>query len=289
MKRAYFLMHAAILLWGFSGIFGKAIALNEGMLVWYRMFLSAGSLWLYIIWKGISLKVSKAVLIHYTLTGMLVTFHWLAFFGAIKVSNVSVVLACFSSITLFTALFEPLIYRKRHHPSELLLAGGVFAGIYLIFSFHGNYYLGILLSVISAILGSLFTIINRKLMENQDASTATFYELLAGFIFLTLVLPIYLKFSGNTFQFPSVLDSLWLILLSVLCTTVAFTISMEALKKVSAFTMNLSVNLEPVYSIILAILIFNEGKELNTGFYIGTMLILLTVMIHTLMVFRKRE
>lgn len=289
MRKAYFLMHAAILLWGFTGIFGKLIQMNEGMIVWYRMIISAVSLAMYMLWKKKSFKVTSKTIFIISLTGIVVALHWITFYGAIKASNVSVTLACFSSIALFTAIMEPMIFRTRHHPSEILLGAGVIAGIYLIFSFQTGYALGILLSLISAALGSLFTIINRRLMQHYHAELVTFYELSAGFLFLTLILPAYFHFTGNTFIIPDLLDTLWLLLLSVLCTTVAFTISLEALKKINAFTMNLSVNLEPLYSIILAIIIFNEGKELNSGFYAGAALIVGTVVLHTLMVFTKKR
>lgn len=289
MRKAYFLMHAAILLWGFTGIFGKLIQMNEGMIVWYRMIISAVSLALYMLWKKQSFRVSNKTLFIISLTGVIVALHWITFYGAIKASNVSVTLACFSSIALFTAILEPMIFRTRHHSSEILLGVGVIAGIYLIFSFQNGYALGILLSLISAALGSLFTIINRRLMQNYSAGVVTFYELSAGFLFMTLILPVYFYFTGNTFMIPDRMDTLWLLLLSVLCTTVAFTISLEALKKINAFTMNLSVNLEPLYSIILAIIIFDEGKELNAGFYAGAALIVGTVVLHTWMVFRKNR
>lgn len=289
MKKAYFLMHTAILLWGFTGIFGKLIQMNEGMIVWYRMIISAFSLGLFMLWKKQSFRVPYRALSVITITGIIVALHWITFYGAIKASNVSVTLACFSSIALFTAILEPIIFKTRHHSSEILLGIGVIAGIYLIFSFQTGYAWGIVLSLISAALGSLFTIVNRRLMQGYSATLVTFYELSAGFIFLSLMLPVYFHFSGNSFMYPDFLDTVWLLLLSVLCTTVAFTISLEALKKINAFTMNLSVNLEPLYSIILAILIFEEGKELNAGFYAGASLIVLTVVVHTWMVFRSKK
>ncbi len=289
MRQAYVLMHTAILLWGFTGILGKAIQMSEGMIVWYRMLISASSLALYMMWKKQNFIINGTGLFLFTSTGICVALHWLTFYGAIKVSNVSVTLACFSSIAFFTALLEPLLLKSRHHFSEIILGLGVIAGIYLIFSFQKIYATGILLALLSALLGSLFTIANRKLMQHYPAVTVTFYELSTGFMFLTLCLPVYFYFTNSAFSIPGKMDFLWLLLLGVLCTTVAFTISLEALKKVSAFTMNLSVNLEPIYSIILALLIFQEGRELKTGFYAGTLLIIGTVILHTYLVFRYRR
>jgi drug/metabolite transporter (DMT)-like permease len=282
-------MHTAILLWGFTGILGKAIQMSEGMIVWYRMLISAFSLGLYMMWKKQNFITDRKSLFFFASTGMVVALHWLTFYGAIKASNVSVTLACFSSIAFFTALLEPLVLRSRHHFSEIILGLGVVAGIYLIFSFQKLYATGILMALLSALLGSLFTIANRKLMQHYPAVTVTFYELSTGFLFLTLCLPVYFYYTDSSFSIPGTMDFLWLLLLGVLCTTVAFTISLEALKKVSAFTMNLSVNLEPLYSILLALLIFQEGRELKAGFYAGTVLIIGTVVLHTYLVFRHRR
>lgn len=289
MRKAYFLLHSAILLWGFSGIFGKLIQMNEGMIVWYRMIISAASLAVFMLMKRQSFRIQPKALVMVSLIGVIVCLHWLTFYGAIKASNVSVTLACFSSIALFTAILEPLIFKTRHHPSEMFLGIGVIAGIWMIFSFQSGYVTGIILSLISAVLGSLFTIFNRRLMLNYSAGMITFYELASGFLFLTIALPAYFRLTGTRFMIPDLQDTVWLLFLSVLCTTVAFTISLEALKTINAFTMNLSVNLEPLYSIVLAIIIFDEGRELNAGFFTGASLIVITVLFHTWLAFRNKR
>ncbi len=281
MKRAYYLMHLAILLWGFTGIFGKAISMNEGMIVWYRMVLSAAALWIYISWKKKSWILFRRDIPKILLISLAICLHWLTFYGAIKASNVSVALACLSSITLFTSVLEPIFDKSKHHLSELFLGAGVMAGIYFIFQFQQLFFTGIVLAVVSALLASVFTILNKKMMIRYPAETITFFELGIGFIILTFLLPVYFMITNQTFQFPDSLDWIYLLLLSVFCTTIAFTISMEALKKVKAFTMNLSVNLEPVYSIVLAIIIFKEHRFLNSGFYLGAAIIISSVMIHT--------
>ena len=180
-----------------------------------------------------------------------------------------------------------IFFRVRHHASELLLGAGVIGGIYIIFSVEQAYITGIVLSVISALLASVFTIMNKKLVMEDDHEKVTFYELATGFIFLTVLLPFYLDLTGGSFDIPSITDTVYLLLLSVICTTFAFTISMESLKTIKAFTMNLSVNLEPVYSIVLAMLIFHEQKFLDTGFFVGTLIIIGTVVIHSLLTMRK--
>jgi drug/metabolite transporter (DMT)-like permease len=289
MKKAYLQMHLAILLWGFTGIFGKAINMNEGMIVWYRMLISSLGLLCILLFNKKSILLSKKAILKISMVGIIVCLHWITFYAAIKISNVSITLSCFSSITLFTAVLEPLFAKKKPHASELFLGIGVMAGIYIIFSFQEFYLTGIVIALISAFLGSIFTVINKKLVGEYEPETVTFYELTSGFLFLSIILPFYLDATKQNFSVPSAIDTFYLLLLSLICTTLAFTISLNALKKINAFTMNLSVNLEPVYSIILAILIFKENKTLNTGFFIGTFIILSAVVIHSYFVFKQRK
>ncbi len=287
MKRAYLLMHLAIFLWGFTGIFGKAIAMNEGMIVWYRMCISAAALLVYMRWRGKALRTSPRMLWRMCAIGAIVAVHWLTFYASIKASNVSVALACFSSIALFTSVLEPFFFRVRHHFSELMLGIGVIGGLYLIFAFQQAHIYGMALALFSALLASIFTILNKKMVAGEQHEKVTFYELASGFVFLTLLLPLYYRFAGGTFEVPGGQDLLYLVLLSVICTTFAFTISMEALKKVKAFTMNLSVNLEPIYSIILAMIFFNEQRFLTAGFFWGAVVIIGSVAVHGLYTARK--
>jgi drug/metabolite transporter (DMT)-like permease len=289
VKKAYLQMHLAILLWGFTGIFGKAINMNEGMIVWYRMLISSVSLLIIVLLNKRRVSLAKKDILKISGVGIIVCLHWISFYGAIKISNVSITLSCFSSITLFTAILEPLFAKKKPHLSELLLGAGVMTGIYIIFAFQEFYFWGIVVSLLSAFLGSVFTVVNKKLVAVYEPRTVTFYELAAGFLFLSAVLPFYLKITRQDFSIPSFMDSIYLLLLSLVCTTFAFTISLQALKKINAFTMNLSVNLEPIYSIILAIIIFKENKNLNAGFFIGTSIILSAVLIHSFFAFKKKK
>lgn len=275
-------MHIAILLWGFTGILGKAINMGFEHIVWYRMLFSSMSLLLILlINKQFKLLPWKALL-KISLVGVIVTIHWILFYAAIKFSNVSITLSCFSSVTLFTAIMEPLINRKRIDKIELFFALLIMIGIYTIFAFQKIYVLGIALALLSAFFGSIFTIYNKRFLDHYDAGVITFYELFTGFVFLSLLLPFYLNYTNMPFELPLGNNLIYLLLLSIVCTTVAFTISLIALKTLSAFIMNLSVNLEPVYSIVLAIVIFNEDKFLNTGFYFGTAIIITAVLLHGL-------
>lgn len=282
-------MHISILLWGFTGIFGKAIGMNAIMIVWYRMIISAVALIPFMIKHKQFILPDRKRLASIIITGFVVCLHWLTFYASIKASNVSIALSCFASVSLFSALLEPLFYRKKIDKQNIILALFVLVGIYIIFAFQQLYAMGIILALISALLGALFTILNKIFVNNDEPAPVTFIELISGFVFLSVLLPLILPAFNLSFQIPSKIDWVWLLLLSVVCTSVAFTLSLEALKKVSAFTMNLSVNLEPLYSIVLAIILFKENELLNNGFYIGAVIVISSVFIHSLMQYRVRD
>jgi drug/metabolite transporter (DMT)-like permease len=287
-RKAYLQMHFAIFLWGFTGILGKAIMLSEGVIVWYRLLLTCISLFIFFGLSKKLIPLQGKELIRIAGVGVLVTIHWILFYAAIKVSNVSITLSCLATTALWTALLEPLIYRnKKLNPTELLFSLFVIIGIYLIFHFQQLYTWGIIIALGSAVIGAVFTIFNKNLLNNYSTETVVIYELVAGFLFMSLLMPFYLQLFPGSDLIPTSVDWIYLLILSVVCTALAFTISLHALKEVSAFTMNLSVNLEPVYSIVLAILIFNENEVLNLGFYGGTAIILISVFAHSLLSYRK--
>jgi len=289
MRKAYFQMHIAIVLWGFTAILGKAISLDEGLLVWYRMLFSAIATTGYLIYiKKFKILPFKQIL-HLAGIGLVVTLHWITFYGAIKASNVSIAISCFSSVALFTSLLDPLMNKRLPKWSEILLGMAVIIGISIIFSVQQLFLKGIVLSLISAFLAALFTVLNKRISGKYEPGLITLYELGMGCLILTLLLPSWFSINQSGFSFPNNKDLLLLILLSVFCTTFAFTLSLYALKKLDAFTMNLSVNLEPLYSIILAIIIFHEDEMLNQGFYIGSAIILVSVAIHGILIIRKRK
>lgn len=282
-------MHVAILLWGFTAILGKLISMDEGLLVWYRMLLSTIATFIYLIATKKQQLLPLKELLRIAGIGTVITLHWITFYGAIKASNVSIAISCFSSIALFTALLDPLINRKLPKFTEVLLGIGVMTGIYIIFSVQQFYLKGIMLSLASAFLASLFTILNKTMGDKHDPAVLTFYELGTGFLILTFGLPIWFSINETSFSIPGFSDFMSLLVLSVFCTTFAFTLSLHALKKLDAFTMNLSVNLEPLYSIILAIVFFNEDEMLNTGFYIGSLIILGAVVAHGYFKLKSRK
>jgi drug/metabolite transporter (DMT)-like permease len=287
MRKAFIQLHIAVILAGFTGILGRLITLNEGLLVWYRLLFTSISLWvLFFFLKKIN-KISIRECLKIFGVGLIAALHWVSFYGSIKYANVSVALVCFSSIGFFTAIFEPLVFRKRIDWRELLLGLLVIGGIYIIFHFDPRYKIGIIVGIISAWLGSLFPIFNRVLLQKHSPETVTLYELTGGFLWLSILLPFYLRIFPPTHFLPTISDFWWLLVLSWFCTVLAFQLSMNALKKISAFTVNLTYNLEPVYGIFLAFIIYKENEQLGSSFYLGLGIILLAVVLQTIEVYRK--
>jgi drug/metabolite transporter (DMT)-like permease len=285
-RRAYLYMHIAIVLWGFTAIFGKLISLDEGLLVWYRMLISSITTGVYLYFSRGFQFPTRNQLIHLSGIGTLITLHWITFYGAIKASNVSVAISCFSTVAVFTALLEPMLSGKLPRWRELLLGITVALGVYVIFSgseIHGK---GIVLSLASALLASLFTIFNKRISRTHSPGMISFIELGTGFIFLSLCLPVWFSINNSGFAIPDSNDFIYLFLLSAICTTLAFTLSLKALQHVNAFTMNLSVNLEPLYSIVLAMILFQEHELLGLRFYVGSAIILAAVVFHGIITLR---
>lgn len=279
MKKAFLKLHIAVFLAGFTAILGKLITLNEGLLVWYRLLITVILLGLVLYIKHELETVSLRAGMQLFLAGSVVALHWVCFYGSIKYSNISVSLTCLSSIGFFTALMEPLIVKRKIDILEVLLGLLAIAGIYLIFDFYPQYKPGIFFGVISALLASIFPILNTKLLERHRAKTVTLYEMAGGLLALSLVIPFYLQLFPATHYLPSATDWIWLLVLAWFCTVYSFILQLNALEKISPFTVNLTYNLEPVYGIALAFILFHEDKFLSSGFYYGLFLILLAVIL----------
>ncbi|RXK58122.1 EamA family transporter [Lacibacter luteus] len=289
MRNAFLQLHAAVFLAGFTGVLGRLIELNEGWLVWYRMLLSAVLLFVLMLFRKQIIRIEKKYLLRCIGIGALIAMHWVLFYGSVKYANVSIALVCFAATGSFTAFLEPLLLKRRIDLVEVLLGLLVLFGIYLIFHFDVHYKTGILLGVAAAFLSALFPIYNKQLIQHVPVSTLTLYELSGGWLLLSLVLPFYLQISPATKHLPSLSDWFWLLMLALFCTVLAVQLSVNALKKISPFTANLTYNLEPVYGIALAFLIYHEEKELGDGFVWGILLIVASVVIQTLRVWRERR
>ncbi|HEY4288812.1 MAG TPA: DMT family transporter [Puia sp.] len=289
MKKAFIQLHIAVLLAGLTGVLGKLISLNEGLLVWYRLLLTAPSLWLLALLRKQDVRIDKRDVWRIFGIGGIAALHWVAFYGSIKYSNVSVSLLCFSAIGFFTAIIEPLILRHRLDVVELLLGMLVIVGIFFIFQVDPHFKTGIIIGLVSALLGSLFPVLNKRILRRVSPENVTLYELSGGFLVLSALMPLYLWLFPAPSLLPSWQDLGWLLILAWACTVLAFNLSMSALQKISAFTVNLSYNLEPVYGILLAFLLFREDKYLGRGFYVGFFLILLSIVLQTVRLRRRHN
>ncbi|TXB63936.1 EamA family transporter [Vicingus serpentipes] len=269
-------LHITVLIFGFTGVLGKLIETSSYLLVWYRVGIALIALLGYFLLKKHSLKVDKKLLGKILLVGVIIAVHWVTFFEAIKQSNVSVALVCFSSSTLFTSLIEPLYFKRKIKPYELIFGLLIIIGLYFIFSFEFKYITGMILSVFSAALASWFTVLNGMLIKKSNSKTISFYELLGAFSIVT----IYLLISNGVNFSISATDIKWLLILGVICTAFAFMLSVEVMKKISPYTVTISVNLEPIYSILLALLIWPESETMTLGFYLGTSIVIVTIFLN---------
>ena len=274
-------LHITVLIFGLTGVLGKLITIDSYLLVWYRTLIAVVALLGYFVFTKFSLKITKKQLLKTLGVGVIIAIHWVTFFEAIKQSNVSVALVCFSSSTLFTSLIEPLYFKRKIKVYELIFGVVIILGLYFIFSFEFKYFIGMVLSFVSAALASWFTVLNGILIKETKAKTISFYELLGACV----VVFIYLLFStkGNFSQFAvSMSDFKWLLILGTVCTAFAFIVSVEVMKKISPYTVTMSVNLEPIYSIVLAIIIWPDSETMSFGFYMGTIIVISTIFLNAL-------
>ncbi len=287
MSKIYILLHIAVILAGFTGIFGKLITLNEGLLVWYRVLFSSVILLIITRLSRINKPTTFGNKLDMAKAGMLITIHWVFFYASIKYSNISIGVVCYCLTSFFTAVFKPMIDRKRIRVSELLLSVLTLLGISLIFHFDTTYRVGIALGIISSAFAAFYTIFNERLVRHHDTKTINYYQMIGGTVGLGLLLPAYLYFFPAESIIPDMRNTFYLILLSLFCTVGLYVLVSEILKKIPAFTLNLTFNLEPIYAIIIAFLFFGESKEVNLSFYIGLILIIISVFLQSLITVRQ--
>lgn len=280
MKKALLQLHTAVFLWGFTGVLGRTITLDSTMLVWWRLLITMVSLWiLYLIQgkaKGINWKAGLVI----SLIGTIQALHWVTFYASIKLANVTIALTCLSTTALLASLIEPLILKRRFDLIEIFLGFFAIAGILIIYNTHIQFSIGIVIGLISAILTVFVSVLNKKIVDVYQPEQITLYQLTGGFVGLTVLLPLFQALFPETWSAPGTWDWVWLIVLSWLCTILTFFLYIRALKNVSAFTMNLTLTLEPIYGIILAFIIYKENKEVSQWFYVGFALIAVAVLFH---------
>ena len=296
MKRAFLQIHLAVLLWGFTGVLGRAIALSAPVLVWYRMIITAVILGIIITYRKEWAKIGKKDMRRTVGIGVMYAVHWVAFYAAIKYANASIAMVCLATASVFTALLDPLLNKGKFNAVEILLSFMAVGGVYCIWALqpdaHGetpmvNFQLGIILAIVASIISAIFTVLNKPLAEKYPPRTLVFYEMSSGLVFLSIIAPFYILDQPTQPLLPVGFDYLWLFLLSYCCTVWGQSLAMSALKKLSAFTITLSVNLEPVYGIVLAFLFFRENDQLGIGFYLGMGLIFLSLLLQVAIMLNK--
>lgn len=270
----YLQLHLIILMWGFTPVIGKFISLQAVDLVWCRLIIASISLYAYIRYKGVSLAMNRKQLGVIFLMGVVVGLHWYFFYHAIKISNVSIALSGFATMTLFASMLQPILLGKKFFWGDLLYGLLILIGLSVILNAEHFYIAGVVYGVLAAFTGAVFGVYNGKLINKHEASSITLFEFIGAFVLLTIMKLV----SGDTF-FPvlSLGDSIGLLLLGIVCTTLAFTWSIHILRYFSPFTVIITNNLEPVYGIVFSIILFGQTEVMSTGFYIGTLIILSSV------------
>lgn len=281
--RAHLQIHFCVLLWGFTAILGKLITLPAAQLVWWRMLLvMLALLTVPRVWRGLR-AMSARLLWAYAGIGVLVAMHWLTWYAAIKLSNASVGATCMALAPVFMALIEPWVAKRRFDPRELLVGAAVVPGVAMVVGgVPADMRLGLALGVLSAVFVALFGSLNKRFVEHGDPLAVTFVELGTGALFITLLMPL-LPHQGAVYVLPGVHDAWLLAILAFGCTLLPFALALVALRQLSAFTTQMITNLEPVYAIVLAIVLLHEQHELDAWFYAGVVVILGAVFAHPLL------
>ena len=287
--RHYLHLHFLVFIAGFTAILGELISVTSIALVWHRMFIALILTFLFLFFKGYNLQITFRSLIKFSLAGIIIALHWITFFEAIEQSNISITLAMFSTGAFFASLIEPIFFKRRVRSLEIILGFLVICGVFIILNTNIDSMIGVVLGIISALLASLFSVLNGKLVQNNNPFVISFYEFLSGVIFIL----IYLTFSGTISEISITTfisyDYFYIFILGSICTAYAFIASVHILKYLSPYTLVLTYNLQPVYGIVLAILIFPESEQMEFSFYLGSIIIFSTIIINSLIKYRKSK
>ena len=280
IQKAFIQLHLSVMLAGFTGLFGKLITLNEVDIVWYRMLFTSIIL---LVFTGLP-QIERKKLLQLGGCGALLGLHWMLFYGSIKASNVSIGVICYSLVGFFTAIIEPIIYRKKISTIEILFSLITVLGLLCIFSFDARYRYGISIGVLSSFVAALYGVCNKKVSVGVKTRTVLFYQMSAGLVVVSMIIPLYLMLfpaHQNVLVIPEGSNLWWMLCHALFCTVAMYILQIQALRTLSAFTVNLTYNLEPCYTIAIAFIVFHEARELNFSFYIGIALILISVILQT--------
>jgi len=272
------LMHLIIFLWGFTGILGKLIHKDALHIVWYRVLIAFVALGLFLLYKGKDLRLSKNLAHKVLGVGLIVATHWMTFYYSIQLSTASLAILCLSTTTLHVSWLEPLVMKKKFSIRQLLMGLVVISGIsFVSLDFSGQELLALFFGLFSALCAAFFSVFNAKLSEETSAEQLTFYEMIAAFTLVSIILLSLGKLHVSDL-IVSFSDLCWLLFLGIVCTSFAFLATIVIVRKLGAFTVSLNINLEPIYTILLAIVLLNEHKSLSTNFYLGAAIIVLVLL-----------
>ena len=280
IQKAFIQLHLSVMLAGFTGLFGKLITLNEVDIVWYRMLFTSIIL---LVFTGLP-QIERKKLLQLGGCGALLGLHWMLFYGSIKASNISIGVICYSLVGFFTAIIEPIIYRKKISTIEILFSLITVLGLLCIFSFDARYRYGISIGVLSSFVAALYGVCNKKVSVGVKTRTVLFYQMSAGLVVVSMIIPLYLMLfpaHQDVLVIPEGSNLWWMLCHALFCTVAMYILQIQALRTLSAFTVNLTYNLEPCYTIAIAFIVFHEARELNFSFYIGIALILISVILQT--------
>jgi len=287
--KSYLHLHLIVFIWGFTAILGKLLSIEAIPLVWYRMGLASILIFIYIRLKKIPLNITRHQVVNYIFGGLVIAVHWVTFFYAIKISNISIALATMSTGAFFTIFIEAIYKKKKIDIRELIFGLLAIVGLYIIYNSEISLQLGMFVALLSSFLSALFSVFNADFVKEKSAIVISFYEILFGVTAVTIFLLCNGELLSADFFNLQPFDYLWLFILSSFCTAYAFIVSVDLLKKLSAFTVMLTINLEPIYAIVLAIILFPDNEKMSPSFYIGTGLILLTVIINGVLKTAKKK
>ncbi len=286
ISRNLLILHFTVMIWGFTGILGILITINAVQLVWYRVAIASLTLWCYFLISKTKFIVSKKQFLKFFFTGGLVAVHWILFFHAIKISNVSIGLISLSSMTPITGIIEPLFKKQKIYAGDIIVSLLIIIGIALIFKYQSNYTLGMITGLAGAVCAALFSTVNSQYVVQTNPSVICFYELSSAFFWTS----IYRLTDGSLLNMPfNLTNSDWIYvgLLGTVCTAFAFVAGVGVMRTLSAFKVALVSNLEPLYGIVLAFLIFGKKEHMTGGFYIGSILILSAIFLYP--IYKKRK
>ncbi|RLD17832.1 MAG: EamA/RhaT family transporter [Bacteroidetes bacterium] len=288
-KRAYIELHIAIVLFGLTAILGKLITLDAVPLVWWRVLITSISLFFILGIRQTFRNLPLRLILKFLLTGALLAIHWITFFLSIKLANVSIALMAFATQSFFTAIFEPLIVGGRIRRHELAVGFLIVPAMILIVSdLDLSLRLGLWVGILSSVVYAIFASASKRLIDEASPVQISFFQLFGCWLFVTMLLPFMVDFEVDQFV-PVGPDLIYMIILTLLCTSLAYVLSMRALRYISAFDSNLAINLEPIYGIVLAWLLFNENKELTLSFYLGGAIIIATVVLYPVISRRNKK